>query len=68
MAAMQETRAVPLISSLADHPSHAVRWAVVQALGRLDPQAALQHLRQAVNDPHPHIRNAAQKTLARLEA
>lgn len=52
---------------LASHPHHAVRWAAIQSLGRLNRSEALLKIREAVNDPHPHVRSAAQKTLDRLE-
>lgn len=52
---------------LANHPHHAVRWAAIQNLGRLNRSEALIKIREAVRDPHPHVRRAAQKTLDRLE-
>jgi hypothetical protein len=61
-----ETDLAPLRAA-ARHPSHNVRWAAVQAIGKLDAQAAIALLSGMTGDPHPHIRNAAQKTLARLD-
>jgi len=64
MATMKERRAIPLIASFTKHTSHAVRWAAIQALGKLDREEAMSCLRKAVDDQHPHIRNAAQRILA----
>jgi len=52
---------------LASHPHHAVRWAAIQNLGRLSRSEALIKIREAVNDQHPHVRRAAQKTLDQLD-
>lgn len=51
------------LRKLAEHSHHAVRWAAIQNLGRLNRSEALIKIREAVNDPHPHVRRAAQKTL-----
>lgn len=53
---------------LASHSHHAVRWAAIQNLGRLSRSAALAKIKEAVNDPHPHVKRAAQKTLEQLSA
>lgn len=52
---------------LATHPHHAARWAAIQNLGRLNRTAAQEKLRKALDDPHPHVRNAAAKTLRQLK-
>lgn len=52
---------------LAGHPHHAVRWAAIQNLGRLSRSEALTKIREAINDTHPHVRRAAQKTLEQLD-
>lgn len=49
------------------HPSHSVRWAALQTIGKLDSAAALALLPGLTEDPHPHIRRAAERTLASLE-
>lgn len=51
---------------LTTHPHHAVRWAAIQNLGRLSRKQAIAKLNEALQDPHPHIRRAAQKTLQQL--
>ena len=50
------------------HPSHNVRWAALQAIGKLDADTAAALLPELGRDPHPHVRRAAERTLARLKA
>jgi hypothetical protein len=45
------------------HNAHAVRWAAVRALWKLDIAAALAATRASLDDEHPHVRRAAQRTL-----
>lgn len=65
-ASLGERRAIPFISQLVQHPSHIVRWAAIQAIGRLDSELAIQMLEQATTDQHPHIQKAANMALAKL--
>ena len=58
---------IPPLRHLADHSHHAVRWAAIQSLGRLNRSEAMIKIRAAVHDKHPHVRRAAQKTLERLD-
>ncbi|MDB5987626.1 MAG: repeat protein [Nevskia sp.] len=60
-----ESSRAPL-EQLSSHPNHAVRWAVIQSLGRLSRSAVMPKLETAINDPHPHIRRAAARTLQQL--
>lgn len=55
------------LRKLSSHDHHAVRWAAIQNLGRLSRTEALVKIREAVNDPHPHVRRAAQKTLDQID-
>lgn len=55
------------LKDLANHSHHAVRWAAIQNLGRLNRSEALVKIREATRDPHPHVRRAAQKTLDQIE-
>lgn len=59
-------RAVPGLVHLAGHPVHYVRWKAIQMLGRTCYDAAVTALEKAVDDEHPHIRNAARRTLAQI--
>lgn len=65
---MAQLSSVEALSVLTRHPSHAVRWAALQALARISRTAAISELRSALNDSHPHNRRAAESTLRRLGA
>lgn len=54
------------LKRLAQHKHHAVRWTAIQNLARLSRTDAVECLREAVNDPHPHVQRAARKTLDKL--
>ncbi|GAC1622831.1 MAG: hypothetical protein NVS9B10_07210 [Nevskia sp.] len=56
------------LKQLSDSSVPSVRWAAIQNLGRLDAVEALKKLERATRDPHPHIRHAAQKSLAQRGA
>ncbi|WP_395641412.1 HEAT repeat domain-containing protein [Rudaea sp.] len=45
---------------------HFVRWKAVQTLLNLDLERGKSSLARALNDPHPHVRRAASRTLANL--
>jgi HEAT repeat protein len=57
--------ATPRLVRLTGHPAHFVRWTALQSLARVDGAAARDALRAALDDPHPHVRNAAGRALAR---
>lgn len=54
------------LTKLSFHSHHAVRWAAIQNLGRINRTAALSRIENAVSDAHPHVRRAAAKTLQHL--
>jgi hypothetical protein len=56
------------LGDLSTHGHHAVRWTAIQGLGRISRSTALEKLQAAVNDPHPHVRRAAMKTLQQLQS
>ncbi|KYF48009.1 hypothetical protein BE04_47885 [Sorangium cellulosum] len=51
---------------ISEYKSHFVRWSALQALFAVDAEAGRARLAGAVDDPHPRIRGAAKKALARL--
>jgi hypothetical protein len=57
----------PLVA-LTAHPHHAVRWTAVQGIGRLSRAIAIEHLKVAATDRHPHVRQAAARALERIES
>ena len=55
------------LDRLAGHESHFVRWAAIQAMGRVAPEKAIALLKQATHDAHPHIRRSAGAFLSRTQ-
>lgn len=67
-AALDTPNATALLGSLCEHRNHTIRWRAIQLLAKRSRKTAITHLRQAVHDPHPEIRQAAEKTLAAIDA
>lgn len=65
LGAFRDRSSLELLESLSRHESHHVRWEAIKSLGKIDADQAFKRVVDARSDPHPHIRNAAQKTLAR---
>jgi hypothetical protein len=61
------TPAAPIVAALAEHEAHFVRWTAIRYAMALDPDEGLRLLRRAATDPHPHVRRAAERALARLD-
>jgi hypothetical protein len=53
---------------LARHDFHAVRWAAVRLACNVGASFGFELLAGATNDPHPHVRRTAEKTLAATAA
>ena len=51
-----------------EHPEHNVRWEAVKAIGKINPEIGIEVIKAATMDMHPHVAEAAQKTLARYLA
>lgn len=64
--AQQDEGAKPLVEELAKSEAHFVRWAAVQAMGRIDGERARQMIEERCEDPHPHIQAAALSALEKL--
>jgi len=56
-----------LINNLLGHRNHQVRWEATKALWKIDRELGLQALQASLADPHPHVRIAATKTLAKFD-
>lgn len=57
-------RSVALVTALLEHPTYFIRWRAVHALNALSPEKAFESLKRlASTDPHPHVRDAARRTL-----
>lgn len=57
-----------IVQELTHHPVHDVRWEAVKTLASLDAAAGVAALHDAADDPHPHVRAAARKSLAMIGA
>jgi hypothetical protein len=68
LARMDYEPAVPTLEDMYNHPRHFVRWAAVRELVLLDPVRGRALLERAASDPHPHVRNAAKRTLEKMNA
>jgi hypothetical protein len=66
LAELDYTPASDAVAGLCEHPLHFVRWSAMRGLARLDPERALPLIEAAMEDPHPHVREAARKSLDRL--
>ena len=60
--------AIPSLKSLCDHPDHFVRWSSISNLIQLDYEAGIAMINRALDDKHPHVRNAARQSLNMLES
>jgi hypothetical protein len=67
LAALDHTEAVPVIAALYDHPDHFVRWSAVCRVMDLDPSEGVHLVHRALQDPHPHVRRAARRSLDCIE-
>jgi hypothetical protein len=63
LGAMERSASAGILNKLTEHPQYFIRWAAMQALSRIAPDEAIVALARAAEDPHPHIRNAANKAL-----
>lgn len=59
---------VAALLHISHHRSHFVRWSALQALFANDRSAALERLEEALDDPHPRVRDAARRALGRAAA
>lgn len=59
--------AAPTVDRLCTHPHHDIRWEAIKTLGVLDAGLAIERLRQARSDAHPHVRASATRALSTLE-
>ncbi len=68
LAAMRSHTSIATLYGLTTHASHFVRWSALQALARLNPEAAKASLQRATKDTHPHVRSASEKAIATMAA
>lgn len=63
---LDHTPGAAAVAGLATHDAHFVRWTAIRYVMGLDPEVGLPLLERATDDPHPHVRAAAQRALSRL--
>jgi HEAT repeat protein len=68
LSTMGDRSSLPALERLLVHPAHFVRWATLQAIFRLDRVRGIAGLRNALSDPHEHVRNAAARSLTKILA
>ena len=68
LTAMGSATSIATLYKLTAHSSHFVRWSALQALARLNPEAAKASLQRATKDAHPHVRSASEKAIAAMAA
>ena len=55
----------PLARLYHESPHHYARWSAVKNIGRIDKNVGIEFLRKSLDDPHPEVKRAAERTLAR---
>jgi hypothetical protein len=63
---MADPSSIPAMKMVLDHPAHFIRWAAIKSILLIDHREGIPLLINALEDPHPHVRNAASRTLARF--
>ena len=66
LAALGSPSSIPALERLTAHPEHYVRWAAIQGICAISRDEGIACLRRAATDDHPHVRRAAERTLARV--
>ncbi|KLD78877.1 hypothetical protein Y886_07705 [Xanthomonas hyacinthi DSM 19077] len=66
LTCLEHTPALPILEELANHSHHFVRWNSIRHAICLDGLFGLHLAQKAVNDPHPHVSQAASQTVAYL--
>jgi HEAT repeat protein len=67
LAVSGDPSTVPFLVPVAGHEDHFLRWNAVRSVMALDPETGMRLLRSAADDCHPHVRDAARRSLAALE-
>ena len=68
LAAMRSHTSIATLYALTTHSSHFIRLSALQALTRLNPEAAKASLQRATKDEHPQVRTASKKAIAAMAA
>src|SRR2546429_8706694 len=57
---------LPGLRKLLEHKDHFVRWTALRSIMAIDTGEGAALVREALNDSHPHVRNAAARSLAKI--
>jgi hypothetical protein len=66
LAHFADPTSLPALEAACRHPHHFVRWAAIRGLAAISREAALALVREALEDRHPDIREAARRTLSKV--
>jgi len=67
LANLGSKQSIPLLKKLATAKQHFLRWSAIKTITALSPEDGYPLLKEAMHDPHPHVRNASKTTLQLLE-
>jgi len=63
---LRDRTALEPLSRLYDEsPHHYARWSAVKNIGLIDKKLGIDFLKRSLRDPHPEVRQAAERTLTR---
>lgn len=65
-SAQKYTDSTSAMTRLLQHRNHQVRWEAAQSLWKINTKLGYQALLFLLKDAHPHVRNAATKTMKKL--
>jgi HEAT repeats len=66
LSELSDDTSIPALKSLLQHKDHFVRWAAIRSIMRLSFADGVNFLHIALEDAHPHVRNAARRSLDKL--
>lgn len=64
---LNSSKSISIVKSFLNNSNHYIRWEAIKTLAYLAPDQAVKPIKEACNDPHPHIRNAALTTIKNME-
>ncbi|WP_173012744.1 HEAT repeat domain-containing protein [Niveispirillum sp. SYP-B3756] len=67
LAALGSSTSVEPLDALTNHPDHFVRWKALQTIAEISPETAASIIGRFEDDPHPHVRAAARKTIENMK-
>lgn len=68
LGSLRDPSSLEVLEWLSTHRHHAVRWSAIQNVARIKAGSAQPLLERALEDPHPLVRDAAARTLRKLNA